>query len=372
MDDKQLTACLRLSAMYGLDASHKHRLLEHYQQAEAIFKAPLDELKALLLIQGAALRRAFEAPDEAILEQQLALLKSHQIEIVAHNHANYPPLLKQIPDAPAILYVRGDNKLLSGPQLAMVGSRHASPSGLKTAQSFATDFSRSGLTITSGLAMGIDASAHLGALNEIGATIAVVATGLDQVYPRRNLELARSIVSKGTMISEFPPLTPARRENFPRRNRLISGLSLGVLVVEADTRSGSLITARMAGEQGRETFAIPGSIHLPTSRGCHQLIRQGAKLVETTADVLLELKPYLETELKLRPAPSNTNTDDKPELDETSQIVLNLIDFAPTALEAISTDSNLPIELVSSILLQLELSGLISPLPGGQYQRIQS
>lgn len=367
-----MRACLRLSVISGLPASHKHRLLEHYQQADAIFDAPLDELKALLLMPGDQLRTAFDSSNEALLDQQLALLISHQIGLIPHNHADYPPLLKQIPDAPAILYVRGDTGLLSGPQLAMVGSRHASPSGIKTAQAFATDFSRSGLSITSGLAMGIDTAAHQGALNEIGATIAVVATGLDQVYPRRNLELARSIVSKGTMVSEFPPLTPARRANFPRRNRLISGLSLGVLVVEADTRSGSLITARMAGEQGRETFAIPGSIHLPTSRGCHQLIRQGAKLVETTQDVLLELRPYLETELKLRPAPSNIKTGKTPKLDKTAQCILKLVDFAPTPLETISTDSNLPVELVSSILLQLELSGLISPLPGGQYQRIQS
>lgn len=372
MDDSELTACLHLSALSGLPASYKHRLLEHYRQADAIFEAPLDELKALLLISGGELNKTFASPDDTLLEQQLALLKSHQIKLVPHNHVDYPPLLKQIPDAPAILYTRGDVKLLSGPQLAMVGSRHASPGGLKTAQAFAADFASSGLTITSGLALGVDTAAHQGALNEIGRTIAVVATGLDQVYPRRNLELARSIVSKGTMISEFPPLTPARRANFPQRNRLISGLSLGVLVVEADTRSGSLITARMAGEQGRETFAIPGSIHLPTSRGCHQLIRQGAKLVETTADVLLELKPYLENQLKLQPIPSNTTTQKQPKLDMASQQVLNLIDFAPTALETISTDSNLPIELVSSILLQLELSGLISPLPGGQYQRIQS
>ena len=372
MDDYQLSACLRLSVMSGLNASYKQRLLEHYQQADAIFNAPLDEIKSLLLIPGNQLRAAFSTPDDTKLAQQLELLKSHHIDILQHNHDNYPALLRQIPDAPPILYVRGNTGLLSGPQLAMVGSRHASPGGLKTAQAFAADFSRSGLTITSGLAMGIDTCAHQGALNEIGSTIAVVATGLDQVYPRRNLELARSIVNKGVMISEFPPLTPALRANFPRRNRLISGLSLGVLVVEADTRSGSLITARMAGEQGRETFAIPGSIHLPTSRGCHQLIRQGAKLVETTADVFLELKPYLESELRLKPAPPHAKVANTPKLNQASQQVLNLIDFAPTALETISTDSNLPVELVLSILLQLELSGLISPLPGGKYQRIQS
>jgi len=369
MDDTQKGACLRLSTLSGLGASLKHRLLEHYGRADAIFAAPLDEIKSLLLISGSALRDTFAATDDARIEQQLALLNSHRIDIIQHNHEAYPALLREIPDAPAILYVRGDIELLGGPQLAIVGSRHASPGGLKTARAFANDFSRAGLTITSGLATGIDSSAHLGAIDEIGRTIAVVATGLDQVYPQHNLDLARKIVSRGAMISEFPPLTPARRANFPQRNRLISGLSLGVLVVEADTRSGSLITARMAGEQGREIFAIPGSIHLPTSRGCHQLIRQGAKLVETTADVLLELKPYLEPQLaRLPDSPSQAKTD--PDLDKKSKTVLNKVNFAPTALLDISTDSNLPIELVSSILLQLELAGLVSPLPGGQYQRI--
>ncbi|MCK5919963.1 MAG: DNA-processing protein DprA, partial [Methylococcales bacterium] len=280
--------------------------------------------------------------------------------------------LKQLNDAPPVLFTRGDISLLNGPQLAIVGSRNASPSGLKTAQDFAADFAKSGLTITSGLALGIDAAAHRGAVNEIGRTIAVVATGLDQVYPRRNLALAKEIVNKGLMISEFPPLTPARREHFPRRNRLISGLALGVLVVEADTRSGSLITARLAGEQGREIFAIPGSIHLPTSRGCHQLIRQGAKLVETTTDVLEELKPALQVVLNSPPSDNTKKNKPQQDYDTNTQIILKLVDFAPTQLDDIAIGSNLPIELVSSILLQLELAGEIAPLPGSQYQRIQN
>lgn len=373
MDDEQLTACLRLSSLSGLNTTQKHSLLEHYQHPENIFTAPLNEIKTLLTISGSALRDIFQpldAPQIKQLDQQRALLDSHRIQILLHHQPEYPALLRQIPDAPAVLYVRGNPKLLSGPQLAIVGSRHASPSGIKTARAFARDFSRSGLTITSGLAQGIDTAAHLGALDELGGTVAVVATGLDKVYPRSNLNLARAIVSKGVMISEFPPLTPARRANFPQRNRLISGLSLGVLVVEADTRSGSLITARMAGEQGRETFAIPGSIHLPTSRGCHQLIRQGAKLVESTNDVLLELKPYLESELKLAQEDKQKSAKKPENIDTQMQTVLNLVDFAPTALQAISTDSNLPVELVSSILLQLELAGHIAPLPGEQYQRI--
>jgi len=374
-DDQQLAACLRLAAV-KLNNNCKQRLLEQYKNPQIIFETPLDEIKALLLINSQPLRKAFNEINEAQIEQQLALLKHHKISTLLHHSDAYPQQLKQIADAPAILFTRGDVQLLSGPQLAMVGSRNASPSGLKTARDFAADFAATGLTVTSGLAAGIDTATHEGALNQIGRTIAVVATGLDEVYPRSNLSLARSIVKKGCMISEFPPMTPARRAHFPQRNRLISGLSLGVLVVEADTRSGSLITARLAGEQGREIFAIPGSIHSPTSRGCHQLIRQGAKLVETTADVLLEIRTGLEIELNLSTAKAHTNEipamADENNLDPESINVLNQVDFAPTPLEDIAAHSNLAIELVLSKLLQLELAGKISPLPGGQYQKIQN
>jgi len=370
-DDQQLAACLRLAAI-NLNNTSKQRLLEQYKQPQTIFDTPLDELRALLLVNSQPLRKAFGDIDEERIEQQLALLRHHKINVVLHHSPDYPPLLKQIADAPAMLFTRGDAQLLCGPQLAMVGSRNASPSGLKTARDFAADFAAAGLTVTSGLAAGIDTATHEGALNEIGRTIAVVATGLDEVYPRSNLRLAQSVVKKGCMISEFPPMTPARRAHFPQRNRLISGLSLGVLVVEADTRSGSLITARLAGEQGREIFAIPGSIHSPTSRGCHQLIRQGAKLVETTADVLLEIKTGLEIELNSPPQKALSTEADEKNLDPEAINVLNQLDFAPTSLEDIAAHSNLTIELVLSKLLQLELAGKISPLPGGQYQKIQN
>jgi DNA processing protein len=370
-DDQQFAACLRLAAL-KLSNRYKQRLLEHFVHPQAIFNAPVDELKALLLVNSHNLRKALNETDDALIERQLERLTNHKINILLYDSPNYPPLLKQIDDAPPILFTRGDVKLLCGPQLAMVGSRNASPGGLKTARAFAAEFSASGLTITSGLAAGIDTEAHKGAVNEIGRTLAVVATGLDEVYPRSNLPLARAIVKNGCMISEFPPMTPARRAHFPQRNRIISGLSLGVLVVEADTRSGSLITARLAGEQGREIFAIPGSIHSPTSRGCHQLIRQGAKLVETTADVLLEIKTGLEIELQAARSSLSPEAEEKKNLDPETIKVLNQVDFAPTRLEDIAIHSNLPIELVLSELLQLELAGKVAPLPGGQYQRIQS
>ena len=368
-DDQLLAASLRLAAG-KLNNTCKQRLLAYFASPQAIFEASADDLKAILLISSKALHEAFDEVDENQLEQQLALLRHHDINIVLHGSADYPPLLKQIDDAPPVLFTRGDVKLLSGPQLAMVGSRNASPGGLKTARDFATSFAASGLTVTSGLATGIDTATHQGAIDEIGRTIAVVATGLDEVYPRDNLQLAKSIVRNGCMISEFPPMTPARRAHFPQRNRIISGLSLGVLVVEADTRSGSLITARLAGEQGREIFAIPGSIHSPTSRGCHQLIRQGAKLVETTADVLLEIKTGLEIELQSTRSNLPTVTETEKILDPEAIKVLNQVDFAPTRLEDIATHSNLSIEIVLSMLLQLELAGKLAPLPGGRYQKI--
>ena len=371
-DASNKIACLKLSWMRGLNNTLKIQLLEHYQHADRIFSAPLAEIKQQLPLAGHRITKAFTAIEDDRVEQQLALLEHHRIDIITYNSPQYPERLKQIADAPPILFVRGKAELLGGPQLAMVGSRNASPSGLKTAQAFATDLSRSGITITSGLASGIDAAAHRGALNEIGCTIAVVATGLDEVYPKQNISLAKDIVRHGLMISEFPPLTPARREHFPRRNRLISGLSLGTLVVEADTRSGSLITARLAGEQGREVFAIPGSIHLPTSRGCHQLIRQGAKLVETTADILSELKPALSREINASQPPAEHKSAAQDDFDAQTLSVLKMVDFAPTAIEDIVTHSNLSIDLVSSILLKLELTGHIAPIAGGQYQRIQA
>ncbi len=368
-DDQALAASLRLAAA-KLTNTCKQQLLAHFANPQAIFETPIEDLKALLLISSQALRKAFDEVDQDRIEQQLALLRHHDINILLHCSTDYPPLLRQIDDAPPMLFTRGDVKLLSGPQLAMVGSRNASPSGLKTARDFATDFAASGLTVTSGLAAGIDSATHRGAIDEIGGTIAVVATGLDEIYPRNNLQLAKSIVKNGCMVSEFPPLTPARRAHFPQRNRIISGLSLGVLVVEADTRSGSLITARLAGEQGREIFAIPGSIHSPTSRGCHQLIRQGAKLVETTADVLLEIKTGLEIELQSTRGEPPPATKTEKNLDPEAVKVLNQVDFAPTQIEDIATHSNLPIEIVLSKLLQLELAGKLAPLPGGKYQKI--
>ncbi len=360
MDDNQILDWLKLAQLSGLKRNERRQLIERFG----------DTTEILDLISS----KQIKTPEQDKLKQQLALIHQHHIQVLPWGDPAYPPQLAELADAPIVLFVQGELALLARPQIAMVGSRSASPGGLKTAFDFARDLSRSGITITSGLALGIDGACHKGALGGISGTIGVVATGLDQVYPRRHSELATQIRQNGALLSEFAPLTAPRRESFPQRNRIISGLSLGVLVVEAGTRSGSLITARLAGEQGRDIFAIPGSIHLPTSRGCHQLIRQGAKLVETTADVLVEIKAAIS--FPKRPPtqspsePSPTGAIDTSLNEKTSQLLAG-IDYAPTPLETLIEQSQLPIDEISSMLLQLEIDGYIASCAGGQYQRIQ-
>jgi DNA processing protein len=269
----------------------------------------------------------------------------------------YPKQLLEIPDPPALLYVAGNVKLVSSPALAVVGSRNATPQGVKNAQSFARAFSEAGFAIVSGLALGVDSAAHRGGLDGRGSTIAVLGTGIDIVYPRRNEQLAQEISSRGALVSEFPLGAPPNAANFPRRNRLISGLARGCLVVEAALDSGSLITARLAAEQGREVLAIPGSIHSPLSRGCHALIKQGAKLVESAQDVL--------EELGVARAPDTT-----PLQSGAGHDLLEKMGFDPCDIDGLIARSGLTTEVVSAILLQLELEGKIASLPGGLYQRI--
>jgi len=269
----------------------------------------------------------------------------------------YPKQLLEIPDPPALLCVTGNVKLLSSSALAVVGSRNATPQGMKNAQSFARTLSEAGLAIVSGLALGVDSAAHRGGLEGRGSTIAVLGTGIDIVYPRRNQALAEEIASRGTLVSEFPLGAPPNAANFPRRNRLISGLARGCLVVEAALDSGSLITARLAAEQGREVLAIPGSIHSPLSKGCHALIKQGAKLVESAQDVLEELGGARAPD----PTPSGSGA---------SHDLLDKMGFDPLDIDELIARSGLTTEVVSAILLQWELEGKIASLPGGLYQRI--
>lgn len=313
------------------------------------------------------LRSWLRRPDWAAAEADLAWAEAAgDRHILTLADARYPPLLASIADAPPVLYVIGDPALLACPQLAMVGSRNPTPSGAETAYAFARHLAGAGLVITSGLALGVDAASHKGALDAPGQTIAVAGTGLDRVYPARHKALAHAIAEHGALVSEFPPGTPPLPFHFPRRNRIISGLSVGTLVVEAALGSGSLITARTAVEQGREVFAIPGSIHNPLARGCHRLIREGAKLVEIAGDILEELAPQLCAALA-ESDPVNEVTS--VELEPAARRLLECLDQAPTAVDLLVERSGLTADTVSSILLVLELQGYVAAVPGGHYIR---
>lgn len=310
------------------------------------------------------------APDWDRVDQDLRWLEGDNRTLLTLRDTRYPALLREIEDPPPLLFVQGDVALLEMAQLAIVGSRNPTPSGEQTAEDFARYLARAGLVITSGLAAGIDGAAHRGALAGDTPTLAVTGTGLDRVYPARHRKLAHQIAERGALISELPPGTPPLPANFPRRNRIISGLSVGTLVVEAARQSGSLITARLATEQGREVFAIPGSIHNPLARGCHALIRQGAKLVETAQDVLEELAPLLGA----RPAPAQPEPEadaaPAPRLwDQEYRQLMDALDFDPTPVDLLIQRSGLTADAVSSMLLLLELEGFVSAAPGGRYCR---
>lgn len=305
---------------------------------------------------AAALQRG---PDPRLLETTLQWLALPGNRLLTFADTDYPPQLLQIANPPPLLYVKGAVGLLSGNALAIVGSRNATPTGVANAEAFARELSDAGFTIVSGLALGIDAAAHRGGLSGAASSVAVVGTGLDIVYPGRNQTLAHEIAMRGLLLSEFALGTKPLAANFPRRNRLISGLARGVLIVEAALQSGSLITARYALEQGREVFAIPGSIHSPLSKGCHQLIRQGAKLVETARDVLEEFGAAAATAPDAAMPP-----DAQPE-------ALAAIGYDPVDIDTFCTRSGLTAENASAMLLELELDGRIVRLPGGKFQRIR-
>ncbi|MGR9045409.1 MAG: DNA-processing protein DprA [Gammaproteobacteria bacterium] len=309
--------------------------------------------------------QAVRKPDWTLIEQDLSWLEQNNHLALTLSDPGYPRQLIEIADPPPVLFVRGNPELLSLPQIAMVGSRNPSALGIETAISFAQTLASHGFAITSGLALGIDAASHRGALKAGGYTIAVAGTGLDRVYPARHKDLATEIVRTGAMISEFPPGTTAKANHFPRRNRIISGLCLGLLVVEAAKQSGSLISARLALEQNREVFAIPGSIHNPLARGCNALIREGAKLVETTRDILDELGEYNQRDENFTPNTLQST------LDLEQQTLLNLIMFSPTSIDKLVETTGQSVEVISSMLLVLELQGFIEATAGGCYTRIK-
>lgn len=342
-------------------------LLEHFGSVENIFSAGRGQLEKVLVGKHEAIDALLAGPDEDALKSELEWLGEPGHHLLTWSDPDYPVLLREIPDPPLVLYIVGERRLLSSLQIAIVGSRNPTPMGRENAHAFAKSLAGAGLVVTSGLALGVDGAAHRGALEAGGQTIAVAGTGLDRVYPARHRELAHEIAGHGgALVSEFPLGTPPLPENFPIRNRIISGLSLGTLVVEAALQSGSLITARLAVEQGREVFAIPGSIHSPQARGCHALIRQGAKLVESAQDVLEELGPLVSVAARAMVA------DTAPErlLDPATTALLKQMGHDPVSIDALIERSGLTADAVSSMLLQMELNGLVSNCPGGKVQRI--
>lgn len=377
---EQARQWLTLVLADGLGPKRLAGLYEHFSGPGEWLSASDTELARAGL--SAKHIRQLRHPDGERLERCLAWLEGDDRWLITQDDPYYPPLLKRIPDAPVALFVTGHPETLVSPQIAIVGSRNATRGGLDHARSFASTLARAGFVITSGLAAGIDGAAHQGALDGGGRTLAVAGTGLDQVYPARHRDLAREIAASGALVSQFPPGFGPLPGNFPARNRIISGMSLGVLVVEASLKSGSLITARLANEQGREVFAIPGSVHNPLSRGCHRLIRDGARLVETADEVVEELAPLaqelageIEHLLAPQPNPVATGLEESPqsphmENDPEYSRLLDAIGFDPTPVDVIIERSQLTPAAVSSMLLMLELDGRISAHAGGRYSRI--
>jgi DNA processing protein len=365
----EATGALALARAPGLHADHLRAAGVQPGEAASLVGASAGELagRGIPAADAAWLAR----PDATVLDADRRWMESAGVQLVGCDSAQYPPLLRLIATAPVALYVRGNADVLLSAQLAIVGSRNPTAGGARTASEFAEYLARGGLTITSGLALGIDAAAHEGALKGGGRTVAVLGCGLDEIYPPENGALAARIVAGGgALVSEFPPGTAPRRENFPRRNRLISGLSLGTLVVEAARASGSLITARLASEQGREVFAIPGSIHNPLARGCHQLLRAGAKLVETADDVLSELKiPFTKQDITESTPATEKGGPGAPGLDKDYEILLDALGFEPQSIDVLVDRTGLPSPHLASMLLILELEGRVGLHPGGRYAR---
>ncbi|MDR7095270.1 DNA-processing protein DprA [Hydrogenophaga laconesensis] len=361
MPRSELAAWLRLLLTPGVGLESVRKLLAAFGLPEAVFAQPATAWQAVV---GARAAHALETPPEdlnAALDRLLAWLEGGtDRHVLTLGDPLYPPELLQMADPPVMLYVLGDAQVLRHPRrLAIVGSRNPTPQGETNARQFAQALGQADVCVVSGLALGVDGAAHDGALLGGAPTIAVVGTGLDRVYPKRHLELAHRIAAQGAIVSEYPLGTPPLRENFPQRNRIIAGLSQGTLVVEAAVQSGSLITARLAAEQGREVFAIPGSIHAPQSRGCHALIRQGAKLVESAQDILEDLRLSEPATRHESPAPAADQEDG----------LLQAMGHDPVSLDALQARTGLDTAHLQARLLELELSGEVARLPGGLLQR---
>ncbi|MEK7361704.1 MAG: DNA-processing protein DprA [Pseudomonadota bacterium] len=352
--DAELAAWIKLSLVQGLGGQSLRRLLAAFGLPQQVLAAGRAALAKIVSAEVAA--RILADADSPAVDAALEWAATEGNAVLTLADGEYPQSLLETADPPALLYLRGRRELLARPGLAVVGSRNATPQGTSNAEHFARAFSAAGLTIVSGLALGIDAAAHRGGLDAAGSTIAVLGTGADILYPQRNRTLGERIAHEGLIVSEFPLGTPPHGANFPRRNRVISGLARGCLVVEAALASGSLITARFAAEQGREVFAIPGSIHSPHAKGCHALIKQGAKLVESAEDLLQEL--------------GLIGTMTQPAvIDPVVPGLLAQLGYDPCDIDTLCARSGLTAAAVSAMLLQLELDGKVASLPGGLYQR---
>lgn len=357
---------LSLAFTPGLGPATLKKLVERFGSARQILAANRKALEECPFLRKDSLASLCDQRPiaEAAADKELRLAENAGITLLCWDDPLFPPLLKEISDPPPILYVLGSPQLLSAPGIAMVGARAASSYGLQVAERLAMELSRHDLVITSGLALGIDTAAHRGALAAGGKTIAVMGCGLDIIYPSQNQKLHGQIAAHGAIISESPLGTQPEAFRFPARNRIISGLSLGVVVVEAAHRSGTLITAHQALEQGRDVFAIPGRIDSPKSEGCHRLIQEGAKLVHSAADILEELA------LTTLASPPATTRPQAPPLPEEEGKIFSLLEVYPRNIEEIIQAAQLPAQRISEILLHLELQGLVASLPGNQYQRL--
>ena len=342
------------------------RLLELFGTPQQILSAGKKALNQTGLMSKTV--NYLSTPDWDRIATDLEWLAKPNHYLITYKEKTYPRLLQETAGAPLVLFVCGNPKLLQTVQLGIVGSRNPSPVGRQIAREFSRQLAQCGITITSGMALGIDYSSHMGALDANGRTIAVLGNGLDIIYPARHKVLAENLTENGALVSEFPPGTRPLANHFPRRNRIISGLSTGILVVEAAQKSGSLITARYAMEQGREVFSIPGSINNPLAKGCHKLIKQGAKLVESVQDIIEEIGPLIYATNSLSLVPENRNKKDE-SLDHDYKLLLDNIGYESISIDYLIEQTGLTADAVSSMLLILELKGLVKSCPGGFYTK---
>lgn len=374
MDRDEFSTWLRLLETPGVGRGAARALLAHFGSPEAVLSASVGARRSV--VPAAIANALAQLPPDFDARRAAAYrwldggaAAGEAREVLALGDTRFPQALIESPDPPLLLYLRGRVELLQRPQVAVVGSRNPTPQGVENARAFASHLSHAGWTVTSGLALGIDGAAHEGALEGAGSTVAVVGTGLDIVYPLRHRALASRVAERGLLVSEFAIGTPALAENFPVRNRLIAGLARGTLVVEAAVRSGSLITARLALEAGRDVFAIPGSIHAPQSRGCHALLKQGARLVESGADIIEELGPltavgvHMAVSAPSAAAPRPAGARDDP--------LLEALGFDPITLDELVARTGESAAVLSARLLDLELQGRVSRLPGQSFQRFE-